>query len=498
MSEPATPESAPADVIHADLCIVGAGIGGLNALFAATQYLARDQRVVLVDRRPRAGGMWIDTYAYVRLHQPHRLFTAGDISWEDSRDPAHLATRDEVLDHVDHIVDVLAQRVTLDERYGWSLQSAVERNGVRAAFRNASGEHLVVEAPRLIKAYGFDVRPNPPLTLSSTRVRSVSPNSWDPDSSDPASAPDAAPVWIVGSGKTATDTAYRLVTSHPGREVNMVTGRGTFFLSRETMFADGIRRWFGGKRSNEIGALAAHRFDGTNEAEVTEWFRAKFGSEPIPDAAHHFLGLLSETERATISAGLHRVVRDYLVDVHDHNETTELVLRSGNTIEIAAGSLIVNCTGYLAVHDSPYDPYVSPGGSILSINDRSAVLHLTTYAGYFLTHLMFLDKLGDVPLYELDMVGLREKGSPAAAYVLLALAQYNLGLIFDAVPLQVFAQAGFNLDRWYPPPRQLTGLAQFIFRHRRQRDRYRRTLDTVRERFGVRCGPLDREAVQQT
>lgn len=494
MSEPTAPESVPADVIRADLCIVGAGIGGLNALFAATQYLSRDQRVILVDRRPRAGGMWTDTYAYVRLHQPHRLFTAGDISWEHSPNPAHLATRDEVLNHVDHVVDVLSQRVTLDERYGWSLESAVERDdGALAVFRNSGGEHLVVQAPHLIKAYGFDVRPNPPLTLSSTRVRSVSPNSWDP-----ASTTDASPVWIVGSGKTATDTAYRLITTHPACEVNMVTGRGTFFMSRDTMFAGGLRRWFGGTRSNEIGALAAHRFDGTNEAEVTEWFRAKFGSEPIPDAAHNFLGLLSETERTTISEGLHRVVRDYVVDVRDRNEITELVLRSGTTIEIPAGSLIVNCTGYLAVHDSPYDPYISPGGSILSINDRSAAMHLTTYAGYFLTHLMFLDKLGDVPLYELDMVALREKGAPTAAYVLLALAQYNLGLILDAVPFQVFAKAGFNMDRWYPPPRQLTGLVQFIYRHRRERDRYRRTLDTVRERFGVRCGPLDREAVEQT
>ena len=50
-----------------DVCIVGAGLAGLNALFVASQYLSRDQNVILVDRRRRVGGMWVDTYPYVRL-----------------------------------------------------------------------------------------------------------------------------------------------------------------------------------------------------------------------------------------------------------------------------------------------------------------------------------------------------------------------------------------------------------------------------------------------
>ena len=58
-------------VERCDVVIVGAGIAGLNALFAASQYLSRDQKVILVDRRERVGGMWVDTYDYVRLHQPH-------------------------------------------------------------------------------------------------------------------------------------------------------------------------------------------------------------------------------------------------------------------------------------------------------------------------------------------------------------------------------------------------------------------------------------------
>jgi cation diffusion facilitator CzcD-associated flavoprotein CzcO len=44
-----------AGVERCDVCIVGAGIAGLNALFAASQYLCRDQKVILVDRRGQKG-----------------------------------------------------------------------------------------------------------------------------------------------------------------------------------------------------------------------------------------------------------------------------------------------------------------------------------------------------------------------------------------------------------------------------------------------------------
>ena len=81
-----------------DVCIVGAGLAGLNALFVAGRYLSRDQKVILIDRRERVGGMWVDTYPYVRLHQPHPMFTAGNIEWTLGQDRSYLATKGEGLD----------------------------------------------------------------------------------------------------------------------------------------------------------------------------------------------------------------------------------------------------------------------------------------------------------------------------------------------------------------------------------------------------------------
>ena len=82
-----------------DVCIAGAGV--------ASQYLSRDQKVILVDSRERVGGMWVDTYPYVRLHQPHPMFTAGNIEWTLGRDRSYLATKDEVLDHFEHCLNVI-------------------------------------------------------------------------------------------------------------------------------------------------------------------------------------------------------------------------------------------------------------------------------------------------------------------------------------------------------------------------------------------------------
>jgi hypothetical protein len=54
-------------------------------------------------------------------------------------------------------------------------------------------------------------------------------------------------------------------------------------------------------------------------------------------------------------------------------------------------------------------------------------------------------------------------------------------------------RAGLDFNRWYPLPRRMIGTARFMLAHRREREHLRRTLDTVRERFGVRSGPLSRE-----
>ncbi len=476
-------------VTTCDVCIMGAGLAGMNALFVASRYLTPRQRVILVDSRPRVGGMWVDTYPYVRLHQPHGMFTAGNIDWTIGREPAYLATKGEVLDHFAHCLDVIRQRVRVDTFLGWTLASHEEHGGgQRIICGSADGDTVTIDAKRLIKAYGVGVTPNEPLALSSTAVQSVSPDFCDMRSGEIADS--NAPVWIIGGGKTGMDTAHALITACPGREVNLVAGGGTFFLSRDRALPAGARRWWTGTPLSGIAYQAARRFDGTNEQQVAVWFRDKYGTGPTLQADNFLMGLLSEGESRTIAAGLNDVLMDRLVDVVDRDGGPELVLRSAARRTIAPGSWIVNCTGYLFHDDVPYEPFVSTDGSVLSLNVRSTPLHLSSYLGYFLTHLMYLDKVTEVPLYELDLLALSQKSRMAMTFTLMTLAQHNLGLILDAVPNRVFTECGLDFDRWYPLPRRMVNTARFMRTHRRDRERHRQTLDTVRERFDIRCGPL--------
>ena len=182
---------------------------------------------------------------------------------------------------------------------------------------------------------------------------------------------------------------------------------------------------------------------------------------------------------------------DHLVDVVDRDGAVDMVLRDGGTRAIRPGSWLVNCTGYLAVDELPYEPYTSADGSVLSINTRSATMHLTSYAGYFMTHLMFQDKLSSAALYELDLYELQKRCKASLAFAMFALVLHNLSVIAEELPAKVFSECGLDFDRWYPWHRRTAAGLRFMRTHRAQRERLRRTLDTLQQRFDIRCGPLD-------
>jgi len=475
---------------HYETVIIGAGLCGLNALFVAAEYLTPADRVLLVDRRARPGGMWVDVYPYVRLHQPHPMFTAGNIAWDWNRDPTYLATKNEVLNHMQHCVDVIGKKVALDELYGWELESEAELDDVvEVTLRDAAGERRTITTTRLIKAVGVRVHPNDPLPLSSARVHSVSPDIADMQRA--AMRSDNAPIWIIGSGKTAMDTAYSLIRDLPGRPVNMIAGSGTYFSDRAKLFPTGIKRWTGGLPLNKFAEEVNNRFDGTNEAEVHRWLRAAHGVWLTPETGNFFLGVLSRQEKDTITAGLGEVLMDHLVDAVDTDDTTELFLRSGARRTIEPGSWVVNCTGYLLREDHPYEPYISPGGRVLSIQIRSVTLQLPSFVAYYMTHLLFLGKLGELPLYALDLQELKHKAPSVIPLALIAVAVHNLSLITETVSPKVFRGCGLDFNQWYPLPRQLAGSMRFLRTHKQARAKAKRTLDTLHDRFDIRCGPLE-------
>lgn len=466
-------------------------MAGLNALAVASKYLTKDHRVLIIDRRSRVGGMWADTYPYVRLHQPHQLFTAADIKWTLDADRAYLATKDEVLDHFSHCVDVVKGRVGLDEWLGTELLShEAGKETIRLTCRSADGTPRIAETKRLIKAPGLSVEPNQPLAVSSERVHSVSPDFCDVRTGEIAES--SAPVWVIGGGKTAMDTAHALIKACPGREVNVLAGSGTFFACRDKLFPTGAKRWWGGTRGIPTFLEWSRRFDGTNERDAMDWYQATAGITPTDGARNFVFGLLSEEEARAIRSGVTEMVSDHLVDAVDRDGGVELLLRSGATRQIEPGSWLVNCTGYVFGEQPqhPYEPYVSADGNIGVVSTRTAITLLPSFGGYYLSHLMMLGQLGELPLYELDGDQLARQSREAWACAAVTMNLYNLSLIADNTPREVLSQNGLNLDLWYPTHRYLFGAVQFARASRREREHWRLALDRVAERFDVRCGPI--------
>jgi len=171
-------ESLRANTDYYDLCVVGAGYAGLNALFVASRYLPVTARVLVLDKHQQAGGMWNDAYSYVRLHQPYRLFTTGNIAWTLGRERSYLATRGEVAAHLRHCFDVISKRLDVDARWGWEcLDHTEDERSIVVSARGPDGEVCSFTADRFIDATGFDVEPIDPLPPASRRVRAPSHHS---------------------------------------------------------------------------------------------------------------------------------------------------------------------------------------------------------------------------------------------------------------------------------------------------------------------------------
>jgi hypothetical protein len=481
------------EVLECELCILGAGVAGLNALFAASRHLKNQQAIVMADRRPAPAGMWRDVYSYVRLHQPHPMFTAGNIAWQGQSDPSHLADKREVVGHLQHCFSELAARTQLTPRFGHEYlgheDSGTGAHPVTVHLRRlADGAEVTIRARRLIKAFGYDIETNEPLKLSSQAVLSLSPDHCDVLGPEVTQA--AGDVYVIGGGKTGMDTAHALVRHAPGVSVRLLIGAGTMFLNRDKVSPQGLRRYWGGVPSLIAFLDAVACFDGHNEAQAMALFRRKYCVALDDDCKRFVFGVLSEQENKEIRSGVHEIIRDHLVDIVDGPNGPEMLLRSGARRPVKPGSVVLNATGYLKSGRQAYEPYLSRTGNVLSIQPTSAIHFLSSQASYFLSHLFLADKLAGLPLYEVDAVQLRDVSRDAFPAAAMTHTIYNTSVIIRSLPRWVLDENGLNVLLWFPKHRRMITIARFIRFLKRHPGHLAKSMDVVRERFGIRLGPM--------
>ncbi len=479
-----------------DLIVIGAGIAGLNALHAATVYLPRSARVLLIDEKDGPGGMWTMAYSYVRLHQPHPLFTAGNLKWEWRKPASHLADRDEVQNHLAKCLKTISSRLDLESRFRHSVcneRETLHSDGWRAEVdmhpTDAPESIETVEAHRVIHASGFNYKAPDKFAVSSQKVLSIAPQSLV----DTLSAHPNAQVYVVGGGKTGMDTVLEVHNENNNRAVSLINGNGTYFLDRTRFFPTGARRWLGGSLIANIFRDCANRFNGHNEDEVRRYFLANYAVDTEPRNQNHIFGLLSQDENRRIEAALNDKIWDYLEDVVDHPEGPQMVLRNGPALPVAPGSIFVNCTGSI-FRQAPPDQWkrcLSPNGIILSINTRHAMHFLTTYSSFILAHLYLSGKLHQAGLYFLDLEALLRKSNQAFMAATMAQSYHNLLIGLKNLPPSSRKYFGLDFNRWYPSPRRLLELRRIRKTAREDIEHCRKSLDAVVERFGIMGGQLD-------
>ena len=226
-----------------DLCIVGLGIGGLNALYVAVQHLPKGSKIALVDRHPDVGGMWNESYDHVRLHQPHQMFTVGDLNWEWDKPPDYLATGQEVQAHLASCLRRLEKDFVVEKFFRHDCLDCVDEGDcARVTVRRLKGQKKFdLIADRAILTTGWGIPKIEPMELSSRKVVSSSAARIMEDDADPN-----APVYVVGGGKTGTDTAQFLLEQNPNRKVTLINGLGNVFGNRDLLFPMGLGRFWKG------------------------------------------------------------------------------------------------------------------------------------------------------------------------------------------------------------------------------------------------------------
>lgn len=447
--------------LDCELCIIGAGYAGLNGLNAAAKYLKKGDRVVVVDENATWGGQWIGQYDFVRLHQPYRMFTAGDQRWALDREPSYLATRREVLDHLASVPGISAGHLDVRPLFGHSYVGHHIR-GARAevdAVPVAGGDTVRIRARKLLKATGTDVEILPPFPITSSRVRSVAVA--DPVLMTPEFLDSDAPVYVIGSGKTAMDTVRHVSTrSRTRRPIHLLLGSGMWFFARDNMFPGGRARYRSGTLTGELFLRICALFEGDNEARVLQTLeREGLAMNVFGQAGNCRLGLLSFAECNEIRGAVSEVHRAHLVDV----EGTRMVLREGEERReepVREGSWFVNCTSHFRYF--PHEPVLQDSGITCA---PQFAMGFTGTSAYYITHAWYRDELAQVaPELFRGRIDVEPKLRLVCHLSLMVMA--NTALVAPRLPLTIPAKFEGDFHKWYPLYRQLATIARITAKNR--------------------------------
>ncbi len=202
--------------IETDYLVVGGGASGMA--FVDSLIEQSDADVVMVDRRHRPGGHWLDAYPFVRLHQPSAVYGVNSsVLGHDRIDETgpnagfyERATAAEICDYYARVLDETLIPSGQVRFFGMTEYRGSDRDGHRMTSL-LNGEETTIRVRRKVVDATYvessiPSRHAPPFTVDAG-VRMVPPNHLvNLDT-------PAAGFTVFGAGKTAMDTCNWLLDS---------------------------------------------------------------------------------------------------------------------------------------------------------------------------------------------------------------------------------------------------------------------------------------------
>jgi hypothetical protein len=248
---------SPSSTIETDYLVIGAGALGMGFVDSLVDH--SDADVVIVDRRHRAGGHWLDSYPFVQLHQPSMNYGVnstplGNGRIERTGRDAGFYERASGAEICGYFDEVMRHRFLASGRVRFFPMCDYLGDGRLQSKLTGTATDVTVRR-RIVDA-----------TYMASRVPATDPPPFEVEDGVKCVAPGAltnlraAPAGyvIIGAGKTAMDAVCWLLDNDVAPdEVTWIRPRDSWILSRMYFQpADGRVRTFAGIVA-ELEALVA-------------------------------------------------------------------------------------------------------------------------------------------------------------------------------------------------------------------------------------------------
>ena len=340
--------------LETDYLVVGAGLAGMS--FVDSVLGATDADVVMVDRRPAPGGHWVDSYPFVRLHQPSAWYGLGSADLDDDRlevDGPEIGQHARVsgVDLRAYFAAAMQDRYLASGRVRYFPMSDHLGEGRFRSLLGAGDSEVTIRRAIVDAAYTPSETPEtyaPPFFVGDgTTV--VTPSGLA------RTTTPEAPLVIVGTGKTAFDTCVWLLQHGcPPERITWVRTQEAWVNNRAYLQpgAQSVRTVEGTVCWLEATA-AATSLDEVYERLERQQIIFRIDTEQWPSV---FRGPTLSTAELQQLRRIRNVVRlGRLLEAHPNH----MVLERGE-LAVAPGTVYVHCAAP-GLPQNPLIPVFAPG-----------------------------------------------------------------------------------------------------------------------------------------